>query len=331
LERPSDVEYQQAVVRGDRAPGLADDHRVRHVARVADALDAVHDVARVFVERVVHRGFEVGAAAVVVDAEAAADIDVLQAGAHELEFRIDVRELVDRVLDAADVLQLAARMAVHELQAIEHVALLQQRIQIEDLADEQPELGFLARRLAPAAGALAGELDAHADLRPHAVALGVLQNQVDFLEVLDHRNDGAAELGGEDHRFDVAVVLESVADDDAIRRILGDGHDGEQLGLGADLEAEAEFLAVAVDLLDHQALLVDLDRKHCGVAVLVVVFRDRGAEGLGQVAQRCARMSEKRITTGVCRSRAFRPCTTSRRSISCAGSMLGASPRGLRS
>ena len=36
-----------------------------------------------------------------------------------------MRELVDRVLHAADVLQLAARMAVHELQAVEHVLLAQ--------------------------------------------------------------------------------------------------------------------------------------------------------------------------------------------------------------
>ncbi len=34
-------------------------------------------------------------------------------------------------------------------------------------------------------------------------------------------------------------------------------------------------------------------------------------------------MSENRMTTGVCRSRAFSPCTTSYKSISRAGSMLG--------
>ena len=133
-----------------------------------------------------------------------------------------MRQLVDGVLHAADVLQLAAGVAVHELQAIEHVALLQQRMQVEDLADEQAELRFLAGGIAPAAGALAGELDAHADARPHAIALGVLQNQVDFLEILHHRNDGAAELGGDDHRLDVAVVLEAVADDQPVRGVLGD-------------------------------------------------------------------------------------------------------------
>ena len=93
----------------------------------------------------------------------------LQAGAHQLELGIHVRELVDRVLDAADVLQLAARMAVHELQAVEHLVLLERVDELEDLADEQPELGFLARGVAPAPGAFARELDAHADARPHLV------------------------------------------------------------------------------------------------------------------------------------------------------------------
>ena len=234
---------------------------MRHVARIADALDAVHHIARILVERVVHRRFVVGAAAVVVDAETAADVDVLKPRAHDLELGVYMRELVDRVLDAADVLQLAAGMAVHELQAVEHVALLQERVQVQDLADEQAELGFLAGGIPPAAGAVARELDAHADLRPHAVALRVLQNRVDFLEILHHRNDVAAELGGDDDRLDVAVVLEAVAHHHAVRRILGDRHDREQLGFGADLEAEAELLAVAVDLLDDQALLIDLDRE----------------------------------------------------------------------
>ena len=108
---------------------------------------------------------------------------------------------------------------------------------------------------------------------------------MNFLEILDHRNDGAAELGGDDDRLDVAVVLEAVAHDQAVRRILGERHDREQLGLGADFEAEAEFLAVAVDLLDHQALLIDLDREHRRVAVAVFVLRDGGAEGLRQMAQ----------------------------------------------
>ena len=106
-----------------------------------------------------------------------------------------------------------------------------------------------------------------------------------LVEILDDRNDRAAELGREDHGFDVAVVLEAVADDHAIRRVLGQRHDREQLGLGAGLQAEAEFLAVAIHLFDDQALLVHLDREHRAVAVLVVVFGDRLRERLVQARQ----------------------------------------------
>ena len=43
---------------------------------VADVHDVVDDVARVLLERVVRRAVEVGARAVVVDAETAADVEV---------------------------------------------------------------------------------------------------------------------------------------------------------------------------------------------------------------------------------------------------------------
>ena len=108
---------------------------------------------------------------------------------------------------------------------------------------------------------------------------------MDFFVILHHRNDRAAELGGENDRFDVAVVLEAVAHHDAVRRILRNGHDGEQLGLGTDLESEAEFLPVAVDLLDDQTLLIDLDRKYRGVAVAVFIFRNGRAERVREMAQ----------------------------------------------
>ena len=89
-------------------------------ARVADAGHAVDDVVRVLAQRVVRGRLEVRARAVVVDAEAAADVDVLKSRAEARELRVDHRELVDRVLDAADVVKLGARVAVHQLQAVEH-------------------------------------------------------------------------------------------------------------------------------------------------------------------------------------------------------------------
>ncbi len=59
------------------------------------------------------------------------------------------------------------------------------------------------------------------------VGVGELQQNIELFEVLDHRNDGATELGCQYHRFEVAVVLEAIADDQAVRRALGHCHHGQ--------------------------------------------------------------------------------------------------------
>ncbi len=98
-----------------------------------------------------------------------------------------MRELVDGIFHSADVLQLAAGMAVHELQAVEHVLLLEDVEQLHDLGDEQAELGFVAGRAGPATRALAEQLHAHAHARAHAVRFRVLENERELFEVLHHR------------------------------------------------------------------------------------------------------------------------------------------------
>jgi hypothetical protein len=77
-ERAEHVEDQHAVVRGDRAARLADDHRVRDAARVADACR--RDRRRRWRTRAACSSStrRSSCRAVVVDAEAAADVDVLR-------------------------------------------------------------------------------------------------------------------------------------------------------------------------------------------------------------------------------------------------------------
>ena len=104
-------------------------------------------------------------------------------------------------------------------------------------------------------------------------------------EIFDYRDDGASELGRKRDGFDVAVVLEAVADDETRGLILGHRHDGQQLRLGADFEPEAKLLAVAIHLLDHEPLLVHLDRVNGCVTVLVVVLADRLLKGGVQMFQ----------------------------------------------
>jgi hypothetical protein len=56
---------------------------------------------------------------------------------------------------------------------------------------------------------------------------------VDLIELrrlLDHEDDGAAELRRQERGLDVLLVLVAVADDERLV-VLVDRHDGEQLGL----------------------------------------------------------------------------------------------------
>ena len=107
----------------------------------------------------------------------------------------------------------------------------------EHFGDRQAELRAVAARALPAAAAARGQLDAHADLRPDADLLGVLQDQPQLGVLLDDRDDVAADLLGQHRHLDELGVLEAVADDRRV--VVGQRHDGQQLRLGARLEAEA--------------------------------------------------------------------------------------------
>ena len=84
------------------------------------------------------------------------------------------------------------------------------------------------------------------------------------------------DLLGEHRHLDELGVLEPVADDGRV--VVGLGHDGEQLRLGARLEAEAVFPAEIEDLFDDLALLVHLDRVDADVAAFVLVLGDGRCE-----------------------------------------------------
>src|SRR5690606_17484449 len=168
----------------------------------------------VLLNGVVHGVHPGAAGAVVVDGEPAADVDRVEPGGAEAdEFRVDVGELGDGVLELADVAELAADVEVDEAEAVGHARGLELVGRAEDLADVQAELGAHAAGAGPLAGAARGGLDADADLRAHAVALALLEDQVELVLALDDGGDVAPELVREDARLDVLVVLEAVADD----------------------------------------------------------------------------------------------------------------------
>ena len=145
------VEHQRAVIGDDRPAAFGNDRRMRHAGIVADALDVVDDVVGVFLQRVVDARFEVGLRAVVVDAQAAADVEVLQARAATVQLDIHAGRFVQGLLDVADVGNLAAEMEVQQLEAVLHAVLLQLFERAQDFADRQPELRAVAARALPAA------------------------------------------------------------------------------------------------------------------------------------------------------------------------------------
>ena len=81
------------------------------------------------------------------------------------------------------------------------------------------------------------QADAHADVRPHADFLRVLEHQIQLAVPLDHWDDLAAHLLRQHRHLDEFEILEAVADD--WRVVVGHRRHGEELRLAAGLEAEA--------------------------------------------------------------------------------------------
>ena len=121
---------------------------------VAGLLDRGDDVVGVLLHRVVHRRVEVGLRAVVVDAETAADVDEARLRAHLVQADEDAAGLAQRVLVGADRGDLRADVEVQQLEAVEHVLGAQAVDGLDDLDRGEAELGAVAGRLDPLAGAL---------------------------------------------------------------------------------------------------------------------------------------------------------------------------------
>ena len=265
LGDPQHVDHQHRVMGHRGAAGLRDDRRMRHAAGVAHLHEAEDDVVGVLLERVVERRGEVRLRAVVVDAEAAADVEIAQRRAHLDQVDVDLRRLAQAVLDRADRGDLAAEVEVEELEGVEQVVLAQEGDGAEQVAPREAELRAVAARGLPVAGALGGEARADADPRPHPHLLRDLVDQRQLRGLLDHQDHVPAELRGEERRLDVLLVLVAVADDERLL-VLQHRHHGEQLGLRARLEAEVIGAAVLDQPLDEIAVLVDLDRIDAAVA-----------------------------------------------------------------
>ncbi len=175
-------------------------------------------------------------------------------------------------------------MKVHQLQAGQGIGLAQLVHHRQDLAGGEAELGLLPAGVLPAATAHGGQAGAQADPRPDADALGLLQDQRQLGELLHHQVDPVAELLAHQCQAHVLAILVPVADDQR-GAVPGEGQHGEQLRLAAGLQADAAAATLlgGEDLLDHPALLVDLDRVDGGVAAAEGLLLHGGIEGGAQL------------------------------------------------
>ena len=95
---------------------------MRHAFFIAHAHGAVDNSGGIFRQRVIGAELETGLAAVVINAHAAADIQVLHARAQLGKLHIGAHKFVHAGVDLANFVNLAAHVAMQKFEAIFHAA-----------------------------------------------------------------------------------------------------------------------------------------------------------------------------------------------------------------
>ena len=248
---------------------------------VAELLEHVDHGIGVVLHVVVDRAGIARMGTVVVHTETAADVDVIDRQTHGAQLAVIADGLAEALAVVGDVGDLRAHVKVQQADALIQSGCAEALDHRENLRGGQTELGLLATGVGPLGGCQRGQAHAQADLRRDLEVSGLLDHQGDFRLFLDDDEHVVAELLPHQRQADELAVLVTVADDGAALR--RQRQHGQQLGLGAGLEADGDVLR-GDDVLDHRLLLVDLDRVQRGVAVLVFQALDAGVEGTGQAA-----------------------------------------------
>ncbi len=225
LRRFENLEYKYGVMRGERASALGNHIGLRQVVFIAGIDYCRHGVVGILLYGVVHRAFARGAAgAVVVHAQAAADVDKLYAEAKLGKLDIELRCLAKRVFDNAYLVDLAADVEVYELQTVLHVATVEYVDSLQQLAGVEAELALVAPALAPFAGTRARQFDANAHIGPHLEPLRYFGNHAQLVELLDHKVYATTHLLCQQSKLDVGFVLVAVAYDKGVFGYIGGKH-----------------------------------------------------------------------------------------------------------
>ncbi len=276
-----DIHQQHRVVSGQRPAGFGDDVGLRQAVLGTLLLQGLHDMAGIVAHPIVHGAIGPGVGAFIIHPQAAAHIHGLHRRAQGAHLGVVTGRFAHARLDVLDIGHLGAQVKMQQLHAIQPpggTAVLDGRHQ---LRRTQAELGLLAPGVLPVTLADAHQPHPQADARRHAQLVRQRQQRRQLGHLLHHDMHVKAQLLAHQRQAQVFRVLVAVADDGIAR--VGQGQHGQQLRLGARLQADA--LAVftgAQNLVHHPALLVHLDRIHRRIAALIVVALNGLPEGPGQ-------------------------------------------------
>ena len=266
------IDDKDAVVCGERASALRDDVGMRDVVLVGCLHEGIDAVVDILLDAVVDAALAVAASGtVVIHTQTAAAIHKLDVEAHRVELHIVLCCLAEGGADAANFVYLASDVEVDEAQAVAQPQLVKHLQGHQQLGAVEPELRGIAAALAPLAAAVAGQLDADAEVGMHAQLLGCLGYDGQFGKLLDDKEDSLAHLLSQESQLDEVLVLVAVADDEAVAVHVCGNH-GMQFGFRAGLQPEVVALAVADDFFYDGAHLVHLHGEDDKVFTLVVIF-----------------------------------------------------------
>src|SRR5690349_17765209 len=270
---------ENAVVRDDGTSALTDDVRVVDLLRVADVTDVINDIVRVFLQGVIGRAVERRPAAVIIDTQAAANINVFDGKAHLVKFGVETRRLLDRFFDSEDVRHLRADVKMNQLETVCEVLRLEQGRGGKQFNGAQTELCIFSRAFRPFAGTFAEQAGTDANEGFDAKLARDADDLLKLLQLFHDHDHLLAQFDPHQRHADEVRVLVAVADDQAVRIGL-EGESGKQLRLAANFQSKIVGLAGVEDFLHHLAKLIDFDWEDAAVASLIVEFGDGVAKGL---------------------------------------------------
>jgi len=209
------IEDEHRMMRRQRASTLGDDIGMRDIVAVGDIGKGIHAVVDILLDGIVDRTFRVaGTCAVIVYAQSATTVDILDVVAHLSEIAIVLCGLGESILYAADLRDLAADMEMDESDTVVQADIIELLQRLEQLHGREAELRCVATTLSPFSGPGRGQFDADADVWLHFQSFGRACNDIDFIEFFHHDENVLAQFLCEHGQLDVALILVSIANDE---------------------------------------------------------------------------------------------------------------------